>query len=78
MVFSYTIVHHPLHPAVAAIVPYNVVVVDFPECGHVRLVSNVIDVMPKQIRIGMEVSLTWETTGNSMLVPRFRRKTIAS
>lgn len=76
VVFSYTIVHHPLHPAVTTIVPYNVVVVDFPECDHVCLVSNVIDVPPEQIRIGMEVSLIWETAGNGMLVPRFRRKAI--
>jgi len=78
MVFSYTIVHHPLHPAVTTTVPYNVVIVDFPECDHVRLVSNIIDIVPEQVCIGMEVSLTWETAGNGMLVPRFRRKTMTS
>jgi hypothetical protein len=56
------------------VIPYNVAIVDFPECDHARLVSNVIDVAPTEIRIGMEVVLEWETAGNSMLVPRFRRK----
>ncbi|MGE0820817.1 MAG: Zn-ribbon domain-containing OB-fold protein [Candidatus Binatia bacterium] len=74
VVFSFTLVHHPAHPAVAPIVPYNVVVVDFPECGHARLVSNVIDAKPEEIRIGMLVSLVWETAGNGMLVPRFVKK----
>lgn len=74
VVFSYTIVHHPLHPAVTPIVPYNVVIVDFPECDHVRLISNLIDVAPKQVHIGLAVSLVWETADNGMLVPRFRRK----
>ena len=57
-----------------AIVPYNVAIVDFPECDHARLVSNVIDVAPTDIRIGMAVTLAWETAGNGMIVPRFKRK----
>jgi len=73
-VFSFTIVHHPAHPAMKAVVPYNIVVVDFPACDHVRLVSNLIDVPPQEIRIGMEVMLAWETAGNGLLVPRFKRK----
>jgi uncharacterized OB-fold protein len=78
VVFSFTIVHHPAHPAMKTVVPYNIVVVDFPAYDHVRLVSNLIDVLPQEIRIGMEVSLTWETAGNGMLVPRFIRKTLTS
>lgn len=74
VVFSFTIVHHPAHPAMKAVVPYNIVVVDFPAYDHVRLVSNVIDVPTQDIRIGMEVAVTWETAGNGMLVPRFMRK----
>jgi uncharacterized OB-fold protein len=74
VVFSFTIVHHPAHPGVADIVPYNVVVVDFPECGHARLVSNVVDATPEEIAIGMEVALVWETAGNGVLIPRFRKR----
>ena len=44
-------------------VPYNIVIVDFPECGHARLVSNLIDATPEEIHIGMEVSLLWEAAG---------------
>jgi uncharacterized protein len=74
VVFSFTIVHHPAHPAMAESVPYNIVIVDFPECGHARLVSNLIDAAPEEIRIGMEVALTWETAGNGMLAPRFKKR----
>jgi uncharacterized OB-fold protein len=59
-----------------AVVPYNIVVVDFPVYDHVRVVSNLIDVPPQEIRIGMEVVLAWEPAGNSLLVPRFRRKSL--
>jgi uncharacterized OB-fold protein len=42
-VFSYTVVHHPVHPALRDAVPYNVAVVLLDGAGDVRLVSNVID-----------------------------------
>jgi uncharacterized OB-fold protein len=73
VVFSFTIVHHPAHPAVSAVVPYNIVIVDFPECGHTRLVSNLIDALPEEVCIGMPVVLVWETTGNGRVVPRFKK-----
>lgn len=72
-VFSFTIVHHPAHPAMKDRLPYNIVIVDFPECGHARLVSNLIDVEPEEVRIGMPVSLVWETAGNGLTVPRFKK-----
>jgi uncharacterized OB-fold protein len=73
-IFSFTIVHHPAHPAMKTRVPYNIVIVAFPECGHARVVSNLVDATPEEIRIGMGVQLVWETTGNDRLVPRFRKK----
>ena len=72
-IFSFTVVHHPAHPAVASITPYNVIIVDFPEFDHVRLVSNLVDATPEEVQIGSRVSLVWETAGNGMIVPRFRR-----
>ncbi len=74
VVFSFTIVHHPAHPAVASAIPYNVVVVDFPELGHSRLISNVIDATPEQIHIGMPVTLVWEDSSTGIPLPRFKRK----
>ena len=53
--------------------PYNIVIVDFPECGHARLVSNLVDAAPDEIYIGMRITLVWETAGNGMFVPRFKK-----
>jgi uncharacterized OB-fold protein len=69
-VFTYTITHHPGHQSVKPVVPYNVIVVDFPELGHIRLVSNLVD--GNDIAIGMKVQLVWQEQGGRML-PRFRR-----
>lgn len=68
------IVHHPAHSAMKTVVPYNIVVVDFPTYDHVRLVSNLIDVPSQDIRIDLDVEVTWETAGNDVLVPRFKRR----
>lgn len=72
-VFSFTIVHHAAHPSMAAALPYNIAIVEFPECDGVRLVSNVMDAGPEDMRIGMRVRLAWDTAGNGRTVPRFRK-----
>lgn len=56
---SYTIVHHAVHPLLAARVPYNVVVVTLRDHPDVRVVGNVIDAAPDEVRIGATVRCTW-------------------
>lgn len=72
-IFSFTIVHHPVHPAVTEAVPYNAVVIIFPELDNVRLVSNIVD-PPEGIAIDRDVELVWETLANGTNLPRFRIK----
>ena len=70
-VFSYTWVHHPTHPALAERVPYNVALVELPEAGGVRLVSNVIVVQPGELHVGLAVEVVFEDLEDATL-PRFR------
>ena len=72
-IYTYTVVHHPAHPDIGPHLPYNVVVVAFPECDGVRLVSNVIDVPPDELQVGLRVRLAWEAHGEGVYLPRFRR-----
>lgn len=77
-VFTFTVVHHPSHPAVIGHLPYVVAVVDFPQLAQVRLVTNVTDVDPAQMRVGLPVRLWWDrladadAAGRPMYLPRFR------
>lgn len=71
VLFTYTVVHYAAHPAVGAAVPYNVAVVEFPELDGVRLISNLVDVAPGDLGIGMALELVWERAGEGWL-PRFR------
>jgi uncharacterized OB-fold protein len=71
-VFSYTVIHHPAHPGVAASVPYNAALVEFPGLDGVRLLTNIVDAESDQLHIGIAVELFWEPHGSSFL-PRFKR-----
>jgi uncharacterized protein len=59
VVETFTIVHHVVHPMLKQNVPYNVAVISLRDYPHVRIVGNVIDVAPEQMRIGLAVSCTW-------------------
>ena len=71
-IFSYTLVHHPTMPALASHVPYNVIVVEFPDAPGVRLISNLLDVGTDGIEIGMAVTLVWDPVAPDLFLPRFR------
>ncbi len=70
IVFSYTVAHHPVHPAVRDRVPYNIVLVELEE--GVRVVSNLVDCPLDAIRIGMPVELVWEDIADGVSVYKFR------
>lgn len=71
--FSYTVVHHAASTALKDAVPYNVAVVAFPSLGNLRIVSNVIDAAPAELKIGMPLILVWQPHKERRL-PRFRRR----
>lgn len=71
-VYSFTVVHHASHPAVVPKLPYVVAVVTFPALPGVRLVTNITDVDPADVGIGMKLALWWDDIGEGMHVPRFR------
>jgi uncharacterized OB-fold protein len=47
-------------------------VLEFPGCPGVRLISNLTDVDPAEVRIGQRVTLWWDDVGDGMFLPRFR------
>ena len=70
-VFSYTIVERALHPAFADSVPYAPAVVELEE--GVRLLSEVTDVPPADLEIGMRVEVTFDAVTDEITLPRFVR-----
>jgi uncharacterized OB-fold protein len=72
-VYSYTAIYHPLHPSLAERVPYNVVVVALDGAPGCRFISNLVDVPPEELKVGMPVEVTWEQINDEIVLPRFRR-----
>ena len=58
-VYSYVLVRHPVHPAIAEKeqVPYNVCMIELEEQEGLRLCSNVLNVAPEDIHIDMPVQV---------------------
>lgn len=71
VIYSYTIVHFPVHPATVNSVPYNVVLVELPDAGGIRLVSNV-DCRNEGIYIGMAVGVVWDDVSREVTLPKFK------
>lgn len=55
-VVSHTVVHHAPSPALAACVPYTIVLVSLDDAPHIRVVGNV----DGPVSIGMGVEAHWE------------------
>ncbi|MEY9965633.1 putative OB-fold protein/acyl dehydratase [Streptacidiphilus sp. MAP12-16] len=70
-VYSHVTVHHPLPAAFQA--PYSVALVELAE--GVRIVSNIVDVPPAEVRIGLPVRLVFERCDNELTLPLFRPAT---
>lgn len=73
MVWSWTIITHPIHPAVVDKVPYNLVEIELSEQEGLRLISNLIDCRPEEIYIGMPVEVVFEEVTSEITLPRFKR-----
>jgi uncharacterized OB-fold protein len=68
-VYSWVTYVESPHPAFVA--PYAVVLVEMEE--GVRLVSNLIDVKPEEISIGMPVEVTFDDVAEGLTLPKFRK-----
>lgn len=67
-VYSYSLLHHPQNPRFDY--PVIAVLIDLDE--GVRLVSNLVDIDPGDVRIGLPVAVTFVDTVGEMKVPVFR------
>ena len=72
-VFTYTIGHHAVHSSLKGYQPYNVTIVLLDDADDVRLVSNVVDVEARDLKIGMPVTIFWDEISDGVYLPRFKK-----
>ena len=69
-VYTYTTVHRPV--AGDMTLPFVIAVIALEDSEGVRMISNLVDVDPTEITIGMPVEVIWEDMSAEFAVPRFR------
>jgi uncharacterized OB-fold protein len=67
VIYSYSLLHYPQHPAFSY--PVLAVLVDLDE--GIRIVSNLVGVEPGDVQIGMPVQVQFDPTQGDMSVPVF-------
>lgn len=67
--YSFTVVHHPAHVAVANRVPYVVGLVTLEEGP--RVVTNLLNCARADVRIGMPLQLTFQDIAPGVRLPQF-------
>jgi hypothetical protein len=72
--YTFTVIHHPLHPDLAPICPYasGVVELDGTQGAGARMLVNIIDCGPQALKVGDRVEIVWEHVNEQMTTPRFR------
>ena len=71
-IYSFTVVRHAVIPEVRDALPVVAAVVDLAGAGGCRLIGNVIDADPGDVRIGAAVTLDWYDVREGTSVPVFR------
>jgi hypothetical protein len=71
-VYSYTIVRRALIPLLEGSIPHVIAVIELAGAPGARLVSNVIDVAPERVAVGMAVEVAWDDVREGVAIPRFR------
>jgi uncharacterized OB-fold protein len=68
-VYAVSVMHRAARPGMNGRVPYAVALVDLDE--GVRILTNVVDVDADDVRVGMEVAVTWEPMSDGRNLPVF-------
>jgi hypothetical protein len=74
VVYTYSILHHPQHPAFSY--PVIAVLVDLDE--GVRVLSNLVDIIPADVAIGLPVQVRFSPTAGGGCVPVFAPRAAGS
>lgn len=68
-VYSFSIVWRPNHPAFIEQIPITLVVVDLSEGP--QMVATLVDSPAERVRIGMDVSVVFDTVAEGIALPKF-------
>ena len=68
-VYSYTIIRQVAHKAFEADVPYVYAIIDLDDGA--RMISNIVNIEPAKVKIGMRVKVVFEDVTPEISIPKF-------
>lgn len=74
-VYSFTVVRHIFDDKIRQAVPYVVALLEFQDAPGVRLITNLVAIMPEAVRIGMIVEPVFPQTSGEAARVEFRPST---
>jgi uncharacterized OB-fold protein len=69
--YARTVLHQAFHPDFADAVPYTVALVDLDDAPGARLLANLVETDPSEVRAGDPLEVTFEQRGDGA-IPQFR------
>ena len=72
VLYSYTIVARAIIPEMAAHLPYVPALVELPDAGGVRLITNIVGAPLDALEIGCPVQVVWDDRPDGVSIPCFR------
>jgi uncharacterized OB-fold protein len=70
-VHTFTVTRRAFHRALAGCVPYVLAVIELDDADGARVISNVVDIYPNDVRVELRVEVVWDRAGEAV-IPRFR------
>jgi uncharacterized OB-fold protein len=70
-VYTYTVVMNSQFPDFADSVPFVVAVIELDDAPGARLFSNVVNIDPAKVTIGMPVRVVYDDVSDTVSIPRF-------
>lgn len=70
--YSYTVMHDAPAPGFSGTLPYVVGVVELDEQDNLLVTTNLLDVEPDELRVGLPLEVTFEELAPDTVVPQFR------
>jgi uncharacterized OB-fold protein len=69
-VYAHTISYQPAHPSFQGDVPYVLAIIELDEGW--RMNSNVVNIAPEDVKIGMRVEVAWDDVTPDFTLPKFQ------
>lgn len=70
-VYTFTTVHRAI--SAGQELPFVIAVISLEGANGVRMISNIVDMPPEEIEIGMAVEVVWEDMSADLTIPRFKK-----